>query len=174
MKLLTTIYSKGENYAANIILDEDRPLNGKPCIFFFGDCDEDKDGSPDWHNDPTGDSNTSLHYNGTPLNGNVIPFIVIPPEIANLSAEKFLGCVGMIEWHGKAQAVVVGDAGPHNKVGEASSAALAFIGAPTTHNGNGGIDAQEVLFRIWPGVPARLEIGGVVYQFDLKSWGGLA
>jgi len=175
MKILTTIFSKKENYAANIILDEGTPLAGKPSLFFFGDCDEDKDGSPDWASDKTGASDTSLHYNGKALNGNIIPFIVIPPEIAKLTPEKFLGCVGYMEWQktGKRVAVVVGDAGPHDKVGEASSAALAAVGAPTTKNGNGGIDLQEVLFRIWPGVPATLDIDGNRYNFELRSWGGL-
>lgn len=172
MRLLRTIYSKGENYAANIILDEDRSLNGKPSLFFFGDCDEDKDGSPDWDQDKTGDRDTSLHFEGKPINGNIVPFIVVPPEIAGLLPDKFLGCIGSIEWNGKVCAVVVGDAGPHEKTGEASSAALAGIGAPTTRNGNGGIDLQEVLFRIWPGVPAWLVIEGTPYQFELKSWGG--
>jgi len=173
MKLLATIYSKGENYAANIILDEGQVLQNKPCLFFFGDCDEDKDGSPDWHNDPTGASGTSLHYNGKPLNGNIIPFIVIPPEIAKLTPDRFLGCYGTLEWHAKIAPVVVGDAGPHDKVGEASSAALAAVGAPTSKNGNGGIDEQEVLFRIWPGVPAVLDIDGTTYNFELRSWGGM-
>jgi hypothetical protein len=173
MKLLTTIYSKRENYAANIILDEDAQINGKPSILFFGDCDEDKDGSPDWHNDPTGAAGTSLHFEGKPINGNIVPFIVIPPEIANLTDDKFLGCFGTFEWRGKVTPVVVGDAGPHNKVGEGSSATLAAVGAPTSKNGNGGIDLQECLFRIWPGVPARLEIDGKVYQFELRSWGAM-
>jgi len=172
MKYLTTIYSRKENYAANIILDEDQQINSKPCLFFFGDCDEDKDGSPDWQNDPTGAPGTSLTYNGKPLNGNVIPFIVVPPEIAKLLPDRFLGAYGIMTWRDKFTGVVVGDAGPHEKVGEASSAALAAVGAPTTHNGNGGIDTQEVLFKIWPGVPATLDIGGVIYKFELKPWGG--
>ena len=171
MKLLRTVYSKGENYAANIILDEANVLNGKPCILFFGDCDEDKDGSPDWENDRSGQAGTSLHFEGKPINGNVVPFIVVPPEIAKLTKEIVLGCFGTLEWKGKVTPVVVGDAGPHEKTGEASSAALAAVGAPTTKNGDGGIDDQEVLFRIWPGVPARLEVGGIVYQFSLTPWG---
>ncbi len=172
MILLHTVYSKGENYAANIILDPDHSLNGKPSLLYFGDCDEDKDGSPDWVHDPTGAADTSLHYNGKPLNGNIIPFIVIPPDVAKLLPDKFLGCIGTMEWRKAITSVVVGDGGPLSKIGEASSAALAAVGAPTTKNGNGGIDVQEVLFRIWPGVPARLEINGAVYQFELKSWGG--
>lgn len=171
MKLLTTIYSKGENYAANVILDPETPLNGKPSIFFFGDCDNDVDGTPHWMKDPTGQNSTSLKYEGKPLNGDIIPFIVIPQEIANLSPEMFLGCAGYMEWNSGRVSVVVGDAGPHNKVGEASPAALKAVGAPTLDNGNGGIDKQEVLFRIWPGVPANLFINNVSYQFVLKPWG---
>jgi hypothetical protein len=171
MKILHTVYSRGENYAANIILDDDRMLNGKPSLFWFGDCDEDKDGSPDWEHDPSGAPGTSLHYNGKPINGNIIPFIVVPPEVAGLLPDKFLGCQGLMEWREKVVAVVVADAGPHDKIGEGSSAALAGVGAPTTRNGNGGVDLQEVFFRIWPGVPAQLEIDGITYKFNLQSWG---
>jgi hypothetical protein len=171
LKILTTINSKGEGYASNVILDRGLTINGKPSMFWFADCDEDKDGSPDWSHDPTGQNDTSLHYNGKPIDGNLIPFIVVPDNIANLTKEMVLGCIGVMEYMDKVVAVVVGDAGPHNKVGEASSAALASVGAPTTRNGNGGVDGQEVFFRIWPGVPAKLTIDGQDYQFALKHWG---
>lgn len=167
MRIRTTVYSRGEQYAANIILDDGELIDEKPSLFWFGDCDEDKDGSPDWSHDPSGQSDTSLHYKGKPLNGNVIPFIVVPPDVINAVPGIVMGCMGLMQWNGRTVECVVGDIGPRSKIGEASSAALAGIGAPITRNGNGGVDQQEVFFRIWPGVPAILIIDGVTYEFDL-------
>ncbi len=167
MKLVYTHKSQ-ENaayvYYANIIQDDDRILNGKPSYFWFGDADNDVDGSPYWRDDPDGQSNTSLQLNGKAVNGDQFPFIVVPPQVINMTPEIVLGCVGLMEYQDKSVACVVADSGPRSKIGEASPAALRALGLPAPHNGNGGLDTQEVLYRIWPGVAAK--IGGV--QFTLQ------
>lgn len=168
MRLVKTIYSKGENYAANIIYDDDRTLNGKPSYFFFGDMDNDVDGTPHWRKDPCGAPGTTLSYQGKPVNGDIIPGIVVPPELINMTGEIVMGCIATVEYHGLVLPAVVFDSGPHNKLGEGTPALLKALGAPALDNGNGGIDEQLVLYRIWPGVPARLEIKGEIYQFDLQ------
>lgn len=173
LELLFTFYSQesprgDENYYANIIRDNTRPLNGKPCILWFGDCDNDVDGSPYWKDDPCGQNETSLHYQGKALNGDVVPFIVVPPGIIQAVPDVVMGCQGAIYYKGRDCPVVVGDLGPRRKIGEASPAALRAVGLPALHNGNGGLDEQAMLFRIWPGVPARLILGDGTYQFELQ------
>jgi len=169
LKLLTTISSKGENYTANIIRDDNDRLNGKPAYFFFGDADNDVDGAPYWHKDPYGQAETSLHFNGKPVNGDEVPFIVLPPEVINLTPEIVLGCFATVEYpEGNFEPAVVADVGPHNKLGEMSPCLLRRIGAPAFQNGNGGIDEQVVHYRFWPGVAANIE----GKQFTLTPLGG--
>ncbi len=151
-------------YYANVIEDDNRILNGKPCLYWFGDCDNDVDGSPYWHEDEWGRPDTSLQLNGKPVNGDKFPFIVVPPHVINCTPEIVLGCVGTMEYKGKDVACVVADSGPRSKIGEASPAALRALGLPAPHNGNGGLDTQEILYRIWPGVAAKID--GV--QFTLQ------
>ena len=172
MKLIYT-HRSAENaqfvYYANIIRDDDRNLNGKPSYFWFGDCDNDVDGSPYWEKDKSGMAETHWKYEGKSINGDDIPFIVVPPQIIKMTPEIVGGCVGTMEYKDKTVACVVGDSGPSSKIGEASPAALRALGLPALENGNGGIDTQEVLFRIWPGVTARLvDAGGEIYQFELQ------
>ena len=171
MKLMFTFRS-AENastvYYANVIRDDDRNLNGKPSYFWFGDADNDVDGAPYWHKDPSGQAGTRWTYNGKPINGDIIPFIVVPPQIIKMTPEILGGCIGTAEYNGIVVPGVVGDSGPTSKIGEGSPALLRGLGLPALENGNGGLDTQEILYRIWPGVAARLEIGGEVYQFELQ------
>ncbi len=168
MRLVFTFKSQENDayvYYANIIQDEDRLVNQKPCYFWFGDADNDVDGSPYWAEDPYGQADTSLHLNGKPVNGDKFPFIVVPPQVLNMTPEIVLGCIATMEYKGKDVACVVADTGPKSKIGEASPAALRALGLPAPHNGNGGIDTQEICYRIWPGVAAN--INGT--QFTLQK-----
>jgi hypothetical protein len=110
-------------------------------------------------------------YQGKAINGNIVPFMVVPPQVIKMTPEVVGGCIGTVEYKDIVFPCVVGDSGPSSKIGELSSAALTGLGLPTTKNGNGGLDTQEILYRIWPGVAARLEIGGIggeIYQFELQ------
>lgn len=161
MKLMFTFFSH-ENaeyqYAANVIQDDQRILNGKPSYFWFGDADNDVDGSPYWKQDPSGQAGTRWLYEGKAIDGDIVPFIVVPPQIIKMTPEIVGGCVATVEYEGNVVACVVGDSGPSNKIGEMSPAALRALGLPAHMNGNGGLDTQEILYRIWPGVAARLEV----------------
>ena len=172
MKLIYT-HRSVENasyiYYANIVQDDSRLLNGKPSYFWFGDIDNDVDGSPYWNQDPNGQAGTSLHFNGKPVNGDQFPFIVVPPQVVNMVPEIVLGCQGTLEYKNAIVACVVADTGPRSKIGEASPAALRALGLPAPHNGNGGLDYQEATYRIWPGVPAVLKIGDTIYTFTLQK-----
>jgi len=171
MKLMFT-HRSAENagyiYYANVILDDTRILNGKPCYFWFGDADNDVDGAPYWHEDQYGQAGTRWTYNGKPINGDVIPYIVVPPQVIKMTPEIVGGCIGSMYYKDKEVACVVGDSGPTSKIGEASPAALRALGLPAPHNGNGGLDTQEILYRIWPGVKSVLQINGQTYAFELQ------
>lgn len=171
MRLLYT-HKSAENaaytYYANIIEDDARMLNGKPCIMWFGDADNDVDGAPYWKQDPSGQSGTRWLYNGKPINGDIIPFIVVPPQIIKVTPEIVGCCQAAAYYKDKEVACVVGDSGPTSKIGEMSPAALRALGLPAPRNGNGGLDMQEILYRIWPGVAARLILDGQTYQFELQ------
>lgn len=171
MELMFTFRSQ-ENakyaYYANVIKDTSRILNGKPSYFWFGDADNDVDGTPYWEQDLSGQAGTRWLYEGKPINGDKIPFIVVPPKIINVTPEIVGGCIGTMEYRDEQVACVVGDSGPTSKIGEASPAALRALGLPAPHNGNGGLDTQEILYRIWPGVPAVLKIDDATYTFKLQ------
>jgi len=143
-------------------------LNGKPCYFWFGDADNDVDGAPYWNKDKYGQPGTRWTYKGKPINGDIIPYIVVPPQMIKMTAEIVGGCVGTAEYEDKIVGCVVGDSGPSSKIGELSPAALRELGLPAPENGNGGLDTQEILYRIWPGVAARIVRNGDVYQFELQ------
>jgi hypothetical protein len=171
MKLMFTFQSH-ENasytYHANIIRDDQPLLNMKPCYFWFGDADNDVDGTPYWHEDPSGQPGTRWTYQGKPINGDIIPFIVVPPQIIKCTPEIVGCCYGEVEYKDKLVPCVVGDSGPTSKIGELSPAGLRGLGLPAPRNGNGGLDTQEILYRIWPGVDARLELKDGIYQFELQ------
>lgn len=167
MKLCITITSKGEFYTANVFRDDDDILNGKPAYWFFGDADVDVDGSPNWQRDPDGQSETSLHYNGAPVNSDEVPGIVLPPELIKLTPEIVLGCFASVEYNGKDEPAVVFDIGPHSKLGELSACLANRLGindSPT----HGGVDEQAVHYRFWPGVAANID----GKQFELTPLGG--
>lgn len=171
MNLLLTIRSvESLNYTywANVIKDEGTPLNGFPSYFWFGDMDNDVDGSPYWAKDPYGQPETTLRYKGKSLNGDKIPFIVVPPQIIQAVPPIVMGCAGYVEYNKKRVSVVVGDSGPRIKIGEGSPRTLRELGLPAPENGNGGLDYQEILYRIWPGVPAHLSLDGEDYLFQLQ------
>jgi hypothetical protein len=166
MKLCITITSKGEFYTANVFRDDDDLLEGKPAFWFFGDADVDVDGSPNWQRDPYGQAETSLHFEGKPVNSDIVPGIVLPPEVIKLTPEIVLGCFASVEYNGKHEPAVVFDVGPHNKLGELSACLAKRLGINDNPN-TGGIDTQSVHYRFWPGVAAKIE----GKQFVLTSFG---
>jgi hypothetical protein len=170
--LLTTIYSSGENYAANVFWDDNNVVAGKFAYWFYGDMDNCVDGTPYWEEDPCGASGTALYYKGKPVNGDIVPGIVLPPDIIKAVKDVVLGCQSLAIRGTHTISTVVYDVGPTKKVGEGSPATLRALGAPAPQDGMGGIDEQEVLYMFWPGVPAILLVDGSVYKFDLKPYGG--
>lgn len=161
MILLFSIASKGERYVANVIRDDDG------SEFFFGDMDVDVDGSPNWKQDPYGQAETTLYHDGKPINSEIVPGIVLPPECIKASKWMVLGCKAQASYKGQTVDCVVFDVGPHFKLGEGSPAAARPLRINPDPN-NGGVDTQEVLYRYWPGIPAVID--GIEYQ--LQHYGG--
>lgn len=125
----------------------------------------DTDGSGPMHGDPDGQSDTSLHHNGRPLNADVDRYIVVPPQIIKGVKGIVLGCQAKVtNGHtGLSTAAVVGDIGPHSKLGEISVACAKALGinpSPT----RGGEDNHVVQYEIHPGIAANVQ--GV--QYTLK------
>lgn len=126
----------------------------------------DTDGSGPLHGDPDAQADTSLHRDGKPLNADVDKYIVTPPAIIAGVKDIVLGCQAIIvnTRNGRSAYAVVGDIGPHRKIGEISVAAAKALGinpSPT----RGGEDAHVVEYTLWPGVAAVVD--GV--QYALKS-----
>lgn len=81
------------------------------------------------------------------------PYIVVPPLVVQRTVGIVRGCRARVTWKGKSVDCVVADKGPLGKVGELSIAAARQLGinpSPRT----GGLKAAEVLYELWPGVPA--------------------
>jgi Fungal chitosanase of glycosyl hydrolase group 75 len=90
------------------------------------------------------------------LDSELVPYIVVPPLIIHRTEGAVLGCRCRVTWRGcKPVEGVVGDVGP-DEVGEISLAMGRAIGIPEKNMSprDGGIDAPEVLYELWPGVPA--------------------
>lgn len=161
--LLLTIASKGERYTANVFQDDYDTLNLKPAVWFFGDADIDWDGSPRWRRDPWGQAETTLRHNDQPIDSDSVPGIVLPPEVIMAVPGIVLGCAAVATYKGKDEAGVVFDVGPHYKLGELSACLARRLNINDDPN-TGGVDAQAVQYRFWPGVPAVIE--GVEYALQ--------
>lgn len=132
------------------------------------DCDivEQADGSVTWtakmaidgdgvgpsHGDPDYQNHTSLKPD---LNADVDQYIVVPPAIIKGVVGIVLGCAGTVknQINGLICDVVVGDVGPHNKLGEASIATAKALGVPASPT-SGGNASHVFEYTIRPGVPA--------------------
>src|SRR5262250_3176255 len=79
----------------------------------------DADGIGPSHGDPDKQDDTSLHHNGQPLNADVDQYIVVPPAIiVGVGAPIVLGSQAHVTFRDNTVDAVVGDIGPHAKLGE--------------------------------------------------------
>jgi hypothetical protein len=98
-----------------------------------------------------------------------VPFIVVPPMIANGVSGIVLGCRCLVtnSKTGKTTEAVVADIGPSNHLGEISVACAKAIGVSTgtTHSANGGGAASPTIrYQLFPGTAAV--INGVTYPLQ--------
>jgi hypothetical protein len=118
----------------------------------------DTDGSGPLHGDPCAQTDTSLHLDGKALNADEDRYIVVPPAILLGVNGVVLGCQAHLKnvRNGMETDAVVGDIGPHRKLGEASVATAKALGinpSPTS----GGVDEHIVEYTLWPGQPALVD-----------------
>jgi hypothetical protein len=126
----------------------------------------DCDGMPvNTYNDPYWQSQTSLSYNGKPINANKVPYIVVPPMIRNGVEPVVMGCQATVlnTKNGKTTAAVVADQGPSDKIGEASCECARRVGLDGNPN-HGGTDDNIIKYTIFPGVPATVD--GITYNLQ--------
>lgn len=132
----------------------------------MADMDIDVDGSGLSHGDPDYAPDTSLHYDGKPLNSDVDKFIVLPPPLIKIVAGVVLGCHARVFYKGRMCEAVVGDVGPTRKVGEASRA-VAFVLGIDPSPINGGVDDAAIRYEWIPGKAACID----GRQYSLTPYG---
>lgn len=144
---------------------EDVTLQDDGSIRFRSKAAVDTDGRGPLHGDPDAQSDTSLHFGGQALNADKVPYIVLPPQVIAAVPGIVLGSqatVACIRTNRQTDAVV-GDVGPHSKIGEISVECARRVGidpSPTT----GGEDAHDVEYVVWPGKPAVID--GITYPLQ--------
>lgn len=130
------------------------------------------DPAPGFYVSPTSlhlrDENGELYALSDPrryVDAATVPFMVVPPQIIKGVAGIVLGCRGRITdtRTGRRVDVVVADAGPRTKDGEASIAAARLLGIPSSAR-TGGEDEPVFLYECWPGQPAVID--GVTYPLQ--------
>lgn len=150
--------AQGTPTAASIIATiegHDISLNTDGSITYTAKAAIDGDGSGgNSYNDPDFQDATSLKVNGVSLNAESEAYIVVPPAILDGVPQPVLGSQAFVSFGSDlAVAAVVGDIGPHTKLGEISIACAQALGIPSSPL-SGGVPSG-VSYRILPGVPAR-------------------
>lgn len=125
----------------------------------------DTDGIGPHHGDPCAQSETTLKLNGESLNADVDRYIVVPPAIVHGVKGIVMGCQAFCSntKNGRSTEAVVGDIGPHKKLGEVSVACADALGlnpSPTT----GGTDEHIIHYHLIPGQAAV--VNGKQYQLQ--------
>jgi hypothetical protein len=115
----------------------------------------DSDGVGPHHGDKTAQNQTTYKPD---LNADIDRYIVVPPAIRNGVSGVVIGCQAQVTntLNGKHTAAVVGDVGPHKKLGEISCACASALGLNPSPI-DGGIDEHAIEYVIFPGVPAIVE-----------------
>src|SRR6185312_13139905 len=112
------------------------------------------------YGDPYYQPATSLkHSDGTYLNALTESYIVVPPAVINGVGPIVLGCQARVHYRNTSELTyaVVGDVGPHQKLGELSIRCAQRLKIPFDPNNGGEDNPDMVLFEIWPGKPAVVD-----------------
>ena len=87
------------------------------------------------------------------VDAETVPYLVVPPIVVKRTRGIVRGCKARATFRGKSVDCVVADRGPANRIGELSIAAARALGLPSSPR-NGGTEQPEVLYELWPGMPA--------------------
>lgn len=131
-------------------------------IMWTGKADIDADGSGSSHGDPDFQPDTTLHIHGKALNADTVPYIVVPPAVRDAARGIVMGCAATVTYRGKAVMAVVGDIGPHDKIGEISVCLAEKLGINPSPV-NGGVP-DGVDYCIYPGETVTLD--GITYPLQ--------
>lgn len=138
---------------------DDLSVTFKSCVRIDGDGTGSSHGDPDFQNE------TSLKHNGQSLNADVDKYIVVPPAIIQGVKGIVLGSQAHVlhTVTGAETYAVVGDIGPHSKLGEISIACARALGIPSSTT-TGGEDRHVLRYTIRPGMAANVD--GVDYELQ--------
>lgn len=115
----------------------------------------DSDGVGPHHGDHTAQNETTYKPD---LNADVDKYIVVPPAIIQGVVGVVMGCQAHVinTTNGMSTDAVVGDVGPHKKLGEISCATATAIGLNPSPV-SGGIDNHVIEYRLYPGKAAIVD-----------------
>lgn len=140
-------------------------LRDDGSVVFVAKAAIDGDGTGSSHGDPDFQPRTSLKPD---LNSDEDCYIVVPPATIHDVGPIVLGCQALVKnrLNNRTTFAVVGDVGPHHKIGEISIATAKAIGvAPSPITG--GESTHVIEYTLWPGKPA--EVNGKVYHLQPSS-----
>lgn len=141
--------SKGSKQPSTVYLQPDGSVTWR------GKASIDGDGAGPSHGDPDFQADTTLHWNGDPLNSDTDRYIVAPPAVIHGVKGVVLGCQAIVTYHGNQCTAVVGDVGPRDKIGEISIACARALNIPSSPN-TGGVDSG-VNYIIFPDTAAQVD-----------------
>jgi hypothetical protein len=166
MKVLSEYYGSGQyhNAPAGTPLVgmhgyEQETKDGETAAQFTAKADYDSDGSSSFTDSSTHQNDTSMHFRvlgaTTPVDGEKVPFVVLPPEIVEKTGAK-LGDLVQVTFGGKSTFAIYADGGPKGKCGELSGATARACGITDDGghrpiNGNDGRDTQDVTYTVLAG-----------------------
>lgn len=122
----------------------------------------DSDGVGPHHGDHTAQDETTYKPD---LNADVDKYIVVPPAIVAGVKGVVMGCQASVAntLTNQVTQAVVGDIGPHAKLGEISCACASAIGLDSSPV-HGGVDQHVIQYILWPGVAAQVDGKDYVLQ----------
>lgn len=125
------------------------------CVHWRSKAAIDSDGVGPHHGDRTAQDETTYKPD---LNADEDKYIVVPPAIIKGVSGIVIGCQAHVRnsVNGQETDAVVGDVGPHLKLGEISCACASAIGLNPSPV-DGGADAHVIEYQIWPGKPALVD-----------------
>lgn len=115
----------------------------------------DSDGVGSSHGDVYHQNQTSMRLaNGSSLNADVTPYLVLPPQVAKRFGAK-PGDLAIVTYKGKSSPAIFGDVGPRAKLGEGSMKLAANLGINNDPNRGGA--SGGVKYQVFPGSGRRVQ-----------------
>jgi hypothetical protein len=157
-------------------------VGGQTAAQIIAKADFDSDGSPNFSDSGTHSDDTSMHFHSggrrIPVNGEKVPYVVLPPEIEHKTGAK-LGDLVQVTFQGQSTFAIFADGGPLGKVGELSGAAARAVaivddGGRRPISGNDGRDTRDVTYTVLAGSGAKMGIvdgGAAVSADDIQTKG---